>query len=358
MITLLTVVFLSIFISFLCSLAEAVLYSVSWSYLETLKQSGRSSGRVFFELRKNVDRPITAILTLNTLAHTIGAAVSGALAVEVLGAEHLFTFSLVFTFLILVFSEIVPKVMGVTYNRSMALVIAHPLHWLVWIFSPVIWVSKLLVRLIQRQRGGGPAVSEEDLLAQISLTRKAGHIDPQEALSMENILSLDKKIVRDIMTPRMVIFSLPMDITVSQAWGGKSVWPHSRIPVYDRDDPEDIVGLVYRREVLETLANDQTSTLLADLMKPVRFVIETLTLDKLLVQFLESRQHLFVVLDEYGGLSGLVTLEDVLEEILGNEIVDETDEVVDMRELARMRRKRLTAKHESDKRKDHTGETS
>ncbi|NCC23606.1 MAG: HlyC/CorC family transporter [Deltaproteobacteria bacterium] len=343
---LLVVVFLTLFISFLCSLAEAVLYSVSLSHLETLKNSGRKSGRIFFELRRNVDRPITAILTLNTLSHTAGAAVSGAMAVEFFGHEHLFLFSLIFTAFILFFSEILPKVMGVTYNRKLAIILARPLQWLVILSIPVIWISRFLISFMHKHQAEH-TVSEEDLLAQISLTHKAGHIDPREALSMRNILSLDKKIVRDVMTPRMVIFSLPANITVFQARADKSVWPNSRIPVYDDEDPEDIVGLVYRREVLEALANDENDKTLSDLMKPVRFVIETLTLDKLLVDFLESRQHLFVVLDEYGGVAGVVTLEDVLEEILGNEIVDETDEFVDMRELARKRRRSLTAGGES-----------
>ncbi|MGM0610404.1 MAG: CBS domain-containing protein, partial [Thermodesulfobacteriota bacterium] len=162
-----------------------------------------------------------------------------------------------------------------------------------------------------------------------------------EEVSLLNILLLDKKIVREVMTPRMVVFSLPAKYTVAEAKEAKHVWPHSRIPVYENDDSEEIVGVVYRREVLESLANDQDDLTLEKLMKPVHFVLETLTLDQLLVQFLESRLHLFVVLDEYGGVAGVVTLEDVLEEILGREIVDETDEVADLRDLARKRRKSL-----------------
>ena len=184
--------------------------------------------------------------------------------------------------------------------------------------------------------------SEEDLRAVLSLTRREGGINPLEELSIKNILSLDRKTASDIMTPRTVVFSLPSHMTVDEARGiERGVWPHSRIPVYDDDDPENIVGIVYRREVLEALANDQDATRLGDLMKPVRFVLDTMTLDRVLVKFLESRMHLFVVLDEYGGVSGVVSLEDVLEEILGKEIVDETDQVADMRELAKARREDL-----------------
>ncbi|MFP4398404.1 MAG: CBS domain-containing protein, partial [Desulfonatronovibrio sp.] len=209
----------------------------------------------------------------------------------------------------------------------------------------IIFVCKAIISLIEKQKHG-PGTSEEDLLAMISMTRKSGIIKPYEELSIQNILSLDKKIVKDIMTPRMVVFSLPCQMTVAESRQHKAIWPHSRVPVYENGDPEEIVGIVYRREVLEALANDQDDVMLETLMKPVNFVVETMALDRLLIKFLESRMHLFIVIDEYGGTAGLVTLEDVLEEILGKEIVDETDEVEDMRELARQRRKQLISHRE------------
>ena len=143
------------------------------------------------------------------------------------------------------------------------------------------------------------------------------------------------------MTPRTVVFSLPADMSVHEARAENSLWPHSRVPVYEDDDPENIVGVVYRRQVFEALANDLPDVKLGSIMKPVQFVLDTMTLDKVLIRFIESRMHLFVVLDEYGGLGGVITLEDVLEEILGKEIVDETDEVADMRDLARTQREKL-----------------
>jgi len=327
-------------ISAVCSVAEAVIYSVSWTFIERLKGLGRKSGQVLHELRSNIEQPITAILTLNTIANTAGAAVAGAAAAEVFGQENLFYFSIFFTLFILIFSEIIPKTIGVVYNEKLAPVFAKPLLYLVLFLKPVISLCRFLVKFIEKKKVT-PPVSEEDLLAVISLTRKAGAIKPYEEQSIQNILSLDKKTVKDIMTPRMVVFSLPAHLTVAEARKAKTIWPHSRIPVYADDDPEDIVGIVYRREVLEALANDQDELKLEDLMKPVHFVLESLTLDRLLIKFLESRMHLFVVLDEYGGVAGVVTLEDVLEEILGKEIVDETDQVVDMRQLAREQRKKL-----------------
>jgi len=333
---------LAVVISAFCSVAEAALYSVPWSYIERLRKEKRKSGQLLYALRSRIDQPITAILTLNTVANTAGAAIAGAAAASVFGAHNVIYFSLVFTLTILIFSEIIPKTVGVVYNRRLAPILAKPLVAMVWTLKPVIFVCRQLVGFIERKKTG-PTTSEEDLLAMISLTRRSGVIKPYEELAIQNILSLDRKLVKDIMTPRMVIFSLPVHVSVSEAREYKTIWPHSRIPVYAGEDPEDIVGIVYRREVLEALASDQGDLKLEKLMRQVNFVVETMSLDRLLIKFLESRMHLFVVLDEYGGIAGLVTLEDVLEEILGKEIVDETDEVVDMRELARQRRSE--AKH-------------
>ncbi|WP_432737031.1 hemolysin family protein [Maridesulfovibrio sp. FT414] len=327
-------------ISAYCSVSEAFLYSFPWSKIETLRREGHKSGQILHRLRTNVERPITAILTLNTVANTAGAAFAGAAWTAVYGPETLPLFTVSFTVLILIFSEILPKTVGVVYCVPLGRVLVRPLEILIWIFLPVIWICGYLSRIISK-KGKGPQATEEDIRAMVSLTRRTGAIKPYEALSIANILSLDDKIVEQIMTPRTVVFSLPANMTVAEAHAKYSAWPHSRIPVYEGDDPEDIVGVIYRRFVFETLADDEDDVKLSELMRPVRFVLENITLDKLLVKFLESRMHLFVVLDEYGGMSGVVTLEDVMEEILGSEIVDETDQVVDMRELARRRRKEL-----------------
>lgn len=331
-------------ISALCSITEAVLYSVPWSHIEHLRKSGRKSGFILYRLRRTVEEPITAILTLNTIANTAGAAVAGAACVKVFGPQSLFVFSLLFTVIILIFSEILPKTVGVLYNRPLAVALARPLSGLVYLFKPVIIVSGYMIRLLGKKKMG-PEASEEDVHALVSLSRKAGILKPYEEMSIKNILSLDTKVVKDIMTPRTVIFSLPSHLTVQEARETKTIWPNSRIPLYDDEDQENVIGIVYRREVLEALANDQMDMELSELMRPVHFVLDSLTLDRLLVKFLGSRIHISVVLDEYGGLAGVVTLEDVLEEILGNEIVDETDQVADMRELAMQRRRKLMEQH-------------
>jgi len=337
MLVLITAVALAVLISFFCSLSEAALYSISWSRIENLRREKRRSGELLFALRQDVERPISAILTLNTVANTAGASVAGAAAGEVLGSDNLALFAVAFTILILIFGEIIPKTIGVLYAKRVGPLLARPIYWLVVALSPMTWLLGFVVGLLKSKQIG-PHTTEEDIKAIVSLTRKAGLLQPYEELSIRNILSLDQKSVEQIMTPRTVVFSLHATMTVQEAMKDGLVWPHSRVPVWE-DDPEDIVGIVYRREVLGALAGDRHGTTLDVLMKPVEFVLESLTLDRALIKFLESRIHMFVVLDEYGGFSGVITLEDILEEILGKEIVDETDQVADMRELARQRRK-------------------
>jgi len=331
---------LAVGISAFCSLAEAVLYSIPWSHIEKMRGEGKRSGDVLYSLRQRVDEPITAILTLNTVAHTAGAAVAGAAAAKVYGESSMFTFSVVFTLVILIFSEIIPKTIGVLYNRPFSLVLAYPLKYMVLAFFPAIKSIGVLVNLMGKNRMG-PDANEEDILAMVSLTRKSGGLKRFEELSIQNILALDDQTVREVMTPRTVIFSLPAENRVCDVWDGNHVWPYSRVPVYAEGDPEEVVGIVYRREVLEALAEDKKDRTLQQMMKPVHFVLENLTLDRVLVKFLESRIHLAVVLDEYGGLAGIISLEDILEEILGDEIMDETDQVADMRQLALEKKQEL-----------------
>lgn len=337
MLILITAVSLAILVSFFCSLSEAALYSISWSRIENLRREKRRSGDILFQLRQDVERPISAILTLNTLANTAGASVAGAAAGDALGSESLVMFAVIFTILILIFGEIIPKTIGVLYAKQVGPLLARPILWLVVLLTPTTWLLSFVVGLL-KSKHKGPHTTEEDIKAIVSLTRKAGLLQPYEELSIRNILSLDKKSVEQIMTPRTVVFTLHAGLTVQEAMKDGNIWPHSRVPVWD-EDAEDIVGVVYRRDVLGALAGDRHQTVLSTIMKPAEFVLESLTLDRALIKFLESRIHMFVVLDEYGGFSGVITLEDVLEEILGKEIVDETDQVADMRELARQRRR-------------------
>ena len=333
MLTLVLAVALAVFISFTCSLMEAALYAVPWSAIERMRRDGSVSGRLLFALRSQVDKPIAAILTLNTIANTAGATIAGGAFLSVFGAEYMALFALGFTVLILAFGEIVPNTLGVAHATGVARVLARPIHWLARLLAPVIWLSGLCTRAVS-PKSTTPQISEDDICAVAGLSRQAGRIKPYEEHFIRNVLSLDRKHVYDIMTPRTVVFSLPADSTVEEAYRNPQIWHFSRFPVYGSNN-EDLLGMVERRQLGQYLAEDREKTRLTAIMRPVHYVQETQTLDLVLREMLKVHVHLFVALDEYGGVAGVVSLEDVLEAILGSEIVDESDAVADMQAYAK-----------------------
>ena len=339
MIQLVIAVSFAILISAGCSLFESVLYSVPMRHIESMAQANKSAGKIFRRMRQNVDRPIAAILSLNTLANTAGAAFAGSAATAVFGYERLAYFSAFFTLAILLFSEIIPKTAGVVYGRTLIPLVAYPLKGLVWFMTPAIWFSGLVTQLITRGKTK-ESITAKELRIMAELSLRTGGIKLYQERAIENILTLQNKLVKDVMTPRTVIFSLNEHLTLAEAIKVPRKWEHSRFPVYDQDI-EDVVGIVLTKELSIALAEGKTDMRLTELMRPVRFVVGTARLNAVLMEFLDSRQHLFVVLDEYGGVSGLISLEDILEEILGREIIDESDQVADKRELARQRRRTL-----------------
>ena len=324
---------LAILISAVCSLFEAVLYSVPLRHVEAMIQDGKLGGRTFRRLRRNVDRPIAAILTLNTIANTAGAAFAGAAATAVFGHQWLGYFSAAFTLAILIFSEIIPKTAGVVYARSLMGPVAYALKGLMWTMAPIIWLMGRITRLIGRG-SRDEAVTAAEIQVMARLSRRTGGIKIFQEQAIERVLTLQEKTAKEVMTPRTVIFSLNQQLKLSEAVKAAGRWEHSRIPVFDKS-PEDVVGIVHTKDVLVALAKGQTDDHLANMMRPIHFVAESARLNMVLGEFLELRQHLFAVIDEYGGLAGLISLEDILEEILGREIVDESDEVEDKQELAR-----------------------
>lgn len=344
MIELTIAVLVVLLVSATCSLFEAVLYSVPISHIESLVQAKKSTGKILQKLRENVDAPIAAILSLNTIANTAGATVAGAIAANVLGSEWLWTFSAGFTLAILFFSEVIPKTFGVVYARPISSWIARPLKLLVWLFTPLTWLLGLVTKLIADNRAS-EQISGTELVVMTHLGVRLGTIREDEGTVIENILSLEKKTVHEVMTPRTVLFSFPGSMTVAEARKDKGLFFHSRIPVYGKDF-DDVIGIIHRQDVLFAVTEEQLEIKIEMLMKPVHFVLESTPLDKVLKMFLERHQHMFVVIDEFGGLSGVITLEDVLEEILGQEIVDESDRVTDMRELAERRREQLLKQYE------------
>ena len=328
-------------ISALCSLFEAVLYSVSHSEIESLAEAKKPAGKLLRELRANVDRPITAILSLNTISNTAGATLAGALATRVFGQEWFLAFSVVFTFSILLFSEVLPKTAGVVYNRPLAPMLARPLKLLVWLFTPLLYISSLITRAVAGSRPEAE-VSSDEIAVLARLGSRTGVIHEDHGVAIENILSLESKTVSRVMTPRTVLFSLSVDLTVDEAHQMDGALTHSRIPLYDGSS-ENIVGIALRHDILAAVAHKQLDRKLESLVRPVHFVLDKTNLSRVFKMLIDRSEHMFVALDEFGGLAGVVTFEDVLEEVLGKEIVDELDQVTDMRELARIRREEVLA---------------
>lgn len=351
MTALIITIVLALSVSALCSAMEAMLYSIPWTTLEKIRNSGSRAGKLLHQMRSHVDQPISAILTLNTIANTAGASLAGALAAGALGAENMPFFAAVFTVLVLLFGEIIPKTLGVSYPKALGLVLAYPLFFMTIVLRPATWLSGQITKLIMPKKPE-PEATEEDINAMARMSRQAGVIQGYEETAIRNILALDKKRVHDIMTPRTVVFSLPDSCTIDEAYAIPSFWNFSRIPVYAEDN-EDIVGIVLRRDIELHRDAEKNSVRLGDIMQPVHFVLESLTLDKVLAEFLERRQHLFAVLDEFGGLAGVVSLEDVMEEMLGREIVDESDVAADLRAVARSRRAKAAAAAKAEQKGEH-----
>ena len=326
----------AVIISATCSVFEAVLYSLPISHIEMISEKKPATAAILMRLKNNIDQPITAILTLNTIANTMGAAVAGAAAAAVFGESNILWFSIFFTLAILLLSEILPKTIGVEFNRNLAPFVARPLQWMVVILKPIIIICQAVTRLIPRRNSAD--VSAEELTTIARLSRKSGQIEEEQERVITNILDLRDKSVRQVMTPRTVTFSLNKDMTVGEAAGLKDKWStHSRVPIY-ADNPDNVVGIVLSYEVMKAVAEDRHSLKLDDIKHPVHFVPETAPLNKVFLDFFDRHHHLFVVVDEYGSVTGVISMEDIIEEIMGREIVDESDQTKDMRALARQQK--------------------
>lgn len=334
--TLILAVSSAIVVSAVCSLCEAVLYSITTSQVEMLRKAGTKAGMILHRLREDIDEPITAILTLNTIANTIGASIAGATFAKIYGEQHVLLFSAAFTLAILIFSEIIPKTIGVSYSFRLAWLVAVPIRVMVWTLKPIVILCRVITRLIPQDRSED-IISAQELQAIAALSRQSGHLEEAQERVISNIIDLKQKTVRQVMTPRTVTFSLEENLTVNGAMQRLSqLTSHSRVPVYS-GETDNVTGIVMRKDVLLAAAQQKGDNRLQQLKVPVHFVPETMPLNLVLVDFFEKRQHLFVVVDEYGAVTGVISMEDVLEEIVGEEIIDESDRAKDMRELARRR---------------------
>ncbi|MCC6548198.1 HlyC/CorC family transporter [Candidatus Sumerlaeota bacterium] len=328
-------------ISFLSSLMEAALYAVPTSRVQSMVQQGVAGAGQLLRLKNRIDEAISAILTFNTIANTVGGAVFGALAGKTYGPESWITYALVagFTLWILVFSEIIPKTLGVTFADLIATKTAFLMNLLIFSLYPFVKASQYLTGRIRNAGAERKTVTEEDLISQAKLAAEEGTIRPEEAVWLTNALRLNDKTVHDLMTPRTVVYLLPAGLPLSSVSAHSEHWKHSRLPLCRNRQPDEIVGIVYRREVFDALASKEEEELkhitLESLMHPVEFVPETLPVNQALQRLVQGREHFFVVTNEHGGLEGVVTLEDVIEDLLGVEIVDAYDQHVDMQEYAR-----------------------
>ena len=325
---------LALVFSFLCSIAEAVLLSITPSFIEQLRASQPKRAEMLKILRQDkVDRSLAAILTVNTIAHTVGAIAAGAQATIVFGSTWIGLFSGVMTLAILFLSEIIPKTIGAIYWPSLVAVTMLFIRISIRLLYPLIWVSEGLTKLIAR---GRPVhlFSRDELLAMTNIGERSGEIEAHEAKIIHNLIHFSSLQATDIMTPRTVVTALHIDVSVSEA--SKTTLQHafSRLPVYETD-MDDVTGVVLRDEVLALEAQDKGQAPLSDLRREMKRVSAGMSLPNLLEHFLESRQHMALVVDAYGGTQGIVTLEDVIEALLGMEIMDEMDSVEDMRVLAR-----------------------
>ena len=338
MILLITFVLFALVFSFLCSIAEAVILSVTPAYTAILEQEGKPSGPLLGKLKSDIGKPLAAILTLNTIAHTVGAAGAGAQAAIVFGSAYLGVASAVLTLLILIFSEIIPKTLGAHHWRKLAPATAHSLRFLVWLMYPFVLLSeKLTGGMVEGATLSG--FSRSEFAAMADLSAEEGVLAERESEILKNLLQLRKTRVKDVMTPRTVLFSLPENASVQEFFEDYDEGHFSRIPVYG-EDPDQVNGFVLRSDMLLAQARGDSGKTLDDFRRDLPVLPESVSLARAFSLMLRLESHIALVVDEYGDLQGILTLEDILETLLGLEIVDEGDETVDMQELARKRWKR------------------
>ena len=326
--------FLALVVSFLCSLVEAVLLTVPKSFLVSLKNEQNWSDS-FLLMKKNIDKPLSAILTLNTIAHTIGAAGVGAEVTNLFGDSFLGIASAVLTVLILFLSEIIPKTIGATYWKSLSKLTFYILKVMLVITYPIVIISIKITNLFTKQKNN--KVTREELSALADLGFTEGVFSNRENKIIQNIIDLKKIKANEILTPRVVVFSANEDQLIEDFYKENHNFKFSRIPIYSQQI-ENITGYIFLQDVLENLlSKENLKNKLVTLRRDILTVPNTISIFSLFNQLLEKKEHISIVVDEYGGFDGIVTMEDILESLLGLEIVDENDQVEDMQKYAKQK---------------------
>jgi len=327
--------FLAVGVSFLCSILEAALLSITPAHIAVLNERGSRTGRRLRRLKHDIDQPLSAILSLNTIAHTFGAAGVGAQAQVVFGNTWVSLTSAIVTLLILVFSEIIPKTLGATHAKRLAGFTAFACIALIYCTWPLVKLSKLITRWLAPEKRG-PTVSREEFRVLARAGEREGVFEEEESNIFLNLIRFSAIRVEDIMTPRVAVIMLRCDQTVSEVMNSSRALSFSRYPVYAESD-EDIRGYVLKTDIMLAQAQGRGDTRIEAFKRDVLFVPEFVSLQALFSQLLARQEHFAVAVDEYGGMAGIVTMEDVLETLLGMEIVDESDTVEDLRHAARER---------------------
>ena len=336
--------FASILFSFLCSILEAVLLSITPAYVGIQEQTDSHIAADLVRFKDDIDRPLAAILTLNTIAHTVGAIGVGSQAalifgesmLEIAGVPIISLEALIaglMTLAILIFSEVIPKTIGANKWEALTPFTIASLKIMLFVLAPLVWTSQYITRHLKIDKDK-PVLSRTDFLAMAKLGTESGVLEESEQTIIHNLLRFSKVLVKDVMTPRIVVNTASEEITVREFQNVNSNLPHSRIPVY-REKNDNITGYVLRDDILLNLAETQDHILLKALRRDIVVVHRTVPIPDLLDTFLIKKEHMALVVDEFGGMEGIVTMEDIIETLLGLEIVDESDNEADMQALAR-----------------------
>ena len=335
--------FLALFVSFICSIMEAVLLSTSLTFLKTQEKSGHKSATIFIKFKQNIDRPLSAILSLNTVAHTIGAAGVGAQATKVFGDSYFGITSGVLTLLVLVFSEIIPKTIGTRYWRKLAMISAQAIRITMIITYPLVIVFPYITRLFSSKQNE-QSVSRKEISELANIGVEEGIFEQKENKIIQNLIRLKSIKISEIMTPRVVITTADENMTLEDFLKNKDFLHFSRIPIYSESN-ENITGYVFRQFVFEKLAENNTGLKLKDIKRDIVMVYTTDPIFKVWEILLEKKEHIAIIMDEYGGIDGIATMEDIIETLLGFEIVDEKDKIIDMQQYAKKRWETREAKY-------------
>lgn len=325
---------LALVVSFLCSILEAVLLSVTPSFIQAKLREEKKWARQLLGFKKNIDQPLAAILSLNTISHTVGAAGVGAQAALVFSNISVGIVSAVLTLLILVFSELIPKTIGANYWKSLALFTTQTLRVLNILMYPLVVVARGITYLFKRKNA--PSVERSEVVALADIGRAEGVFTEEEAKILRNLISLRSLSVRDIMTPRMVMASADEKLTVEAFFQEEEFKRFSRIPIFE-DNIDKIVGFVHKHDILSAKAEGETGAPIGKFKRELSVVPDSQSLYVLYDYLLKENTHIALVVEEFGGTAGLVTMEDLLETLLGMEITDEFDSTEDLRDYARKR---------------------